>query len=174
MTTKTTTTSGDATAGATNTNYGLSFSTAMVQLPLMVRESGAGSAAKIRTPDDIKQMCSDMVDLAQESFQVICLNAQNKATDRVLVTLGVLDASMVHPREVFRTAITRSAAAVVLVHNHPSGDCTPSAEDIRITRQLVDAGKIIDIKVIDHCVIGRGEDGAAAVMSMRESGLVEC
>jgi len=88
-----------------------------------------------------------------------------------MVTPGLADASLVHPREVFRTAIENTASAMVLVHNHPSGDSTPSAEDIRITRQLIEAGKIIDIKVIDHVVIGRSTNGSPAFLSMRESGL---
>jgi DNA repair protein RadC len=76
---------------------------------------------------------------------------------------------LVHPREVFRAAILDGAGAIILAHNHPSGDPTPSSEDIRITRQLVEAGKILDIEVLDHVVVGRGE---RPFLSLRESGLV--
>lgn len=156
-----------------NKGGGFSFSTAMIQLPLMVREGGgAGAAVKIRTPEDVRLVCADLRDVAQECFQVLLLDAKNCIVDRVLVSLGLVDASLVHPREVFRAAVQGSAAAVVLVHNHPSGDPTPSAEDVRITRQLVAAGEILDIKVLDHCIIGRdSSSGAAAVLSMREEGL---
>ena len=151
--------------------HGLSFSTAMVQLPLMVRESGADNGERISSPEKVLEICADLQNLAQESFQVITLDAQNKMVDRVLVTLGLANASLVHPREVFRTAIMQNAAALILVHNHPSGDPTPSAEDVRITRQLVEAGKIIGIKVLDHCVIGRRTATRPGVLSMREEGL---
>ena len=79
-----------------------------------------------------------------------------------------------HPREVFRKAIRESSASVVLAHNHPSGDPTPSAEDVRITRQLVEAGRVIDIKVLDHVVLGRlSADRDRAYVSLREEGLVD-
>ena len=143
----------------------------MVQLPLMVRESGSGSAVSIRTPEDIAGVCSDLRGLAQECFQVLCLNTKNQVLDRILVSLGLVDASLVHPREVFRSAIVAGACAVVLVHNHPSGDPTPSAEDVRVTRQLVQAGEILDIKVLDHVIIGQPGAGGPGWCSMREEGL---
>ena len=90
------------------------------------------------------------------------------------MTQGILDASLVHPREVFRLAIREATAAIVLVNNHPSGDPTPSPEDIRITRQLVDAGKVIDIRVLDHVILGRTIRGSGRnYTSMREEGLVQ-
>lgn len=125
-----------------------------------------------RTPEDIVNFCSDMRDSAQEMFVVVCLNTRNRIIDRVMVSLGIQDSSLIHPREVFRPAILKSAAAVVLVHNHPSGDPTPSAEDIRITRQLVEVGKIIDIRVMDHVIIGRPEGMNKGYLSIRESGVV--
>ena len=126
----------------------------------------------VRTPDDVNRLCSDIAELAQEAFQVISLDSKNRLINRHLVSLGLLDASLVHPREVFRTAIEDSASAIVLLHNHPSGDCTPSAEDIRITRQLIEAGKIVDIHVTDHVIVGRArKDSSPAYLSMREAGL---
>jgi DNA repair protein RadC len=112
--------------------------------------------------------------LDTEHFWVLHLNAKNQLRARPLcVTRGLLDASLVHPREVFRSAISGATAAVVLAHNHPSGDPQPSAEDIRITRQMVEAGRIIDIKVLDHVVIGRPGGGRdQAFVSLREAGLV--
>jgi DNA repair protein RadC len=144
----------------------------------MVRESmrdGNGSPVRARTPADIAALCADIRDSAQEAFLVIDLTAKNTVIDKRLVTLGILDASLVHPREVFRGAIVNTAAAVVVAHCHPSGDPTPSAEDIRITRQLVDAGRILGIRVLDHVVIGRPDatgPGTPGFLSLREAGLV--
>ncbi len=147
------------------------YATAMIQIPLLVRED---SGVKIRTPDDTLNVCKDMSHYAQEQIAALLLDAKNGLISRVMCTMGVLDASLVHPREVFRPAIERSAAAVVLVHNHPTGDTQPSVEDIRITKQLVSAGKIIDIRVLDHMIVGWDRDGAMPTyLSMREAGLAE-
>lgn len=143
----------------------MDYNSALIQLPLVCESTGKS----IRTPKDTYNVCKDLENCAQESFQTILLNTKNHMINRVLVTLGLVDSSLVHPREVFRTAIQNSASAIVLVHNHPSGDPTPSAEDIQITRKLVEAGRILDIKVLDHVVIGRGD---TAFLSLRESGLV--
>ena len=154
----------------------MNYHPALVQLPL-VREVGK---QRIVTPADVYRVCSDIADLAQEAFHLLTLNAKNCLINRHMISLGLADASLVHPREVFRAAIADGASAVVVVlaHNHPSGDCTPSAEDLRITRQLIEAGKIVDIKILDHVIIGRpvepvGEQpGRAAFLSLRESGMV--
>ena len=156
----------------------MNFTTAMVQLPL-VRETGT---SPVKTPDDVCQICGDMRDWAQEGFHILSLNTKNRLINRHMVTLGLANASLVHPREVFRPAITDNASAVVLVQNHPSGDPTPSAEDVRITRQLIEAGRIIDIKVVDHIIIGRPDNGPTvnqgdpngrSHMSMREEGICQ-
>ena len=132
----------------------------------MVKE---GTAATCRTPEDAARLLADTAQLAQEAFTVITLNTKNRVIDRHLVTVGLANASLAHPREVFRPALLDGAAAVIISHNHPSGDPAPSAEDIKITRQLVEAGKILDVPVLDHVVIGRGE---RPFMSLREAGLV--
>ena len=148
-----------------------------VDLPL-VREGmqdANGSPVRARTPADVAALCAEIGQFSQEAFIVIDLNAKNNVIDKRLITLGLLDASLVHPREVFRGAIVNNAAAVVVVHNHPSGDPTPSAEDVRITRQLVEAGRILSIRVLDHVVIGRPDaigPGSVGFLSLRESGLV--
>ena len=129
--------------------------------------------SKASSAKDVCLFCNDMKDAAQEMFVVLCLNTRNRIIDRVLVSLGIQDASLVHPREVFRPAILKSAAAVIIVHNHPSGDATPSAEDIRITRQLIQAGQIIGIKVLDHVIIGRPDADTKGYVSFRDNGLVE-
>jgi DNA repair protein RadC len=132
--------------------------------------------AVVRTPEDVSSLLGPQARvLESEVFWVIHLNSKNVARGKPkAVTRGLLDASLVHPREIFREAVRLSAAAVVLAHNHPSGDPTPSAEDIRITRQLIDAGKIVDIKVLDHVVLGRpGLTAGRPFRSMREEGLVK-
>jgi DNA repair protein RadC len=109
---------------------------------------------------------------------VVLLSARNTIKGWSMVSVGLADSSLVHPREVFRAAVVGCAVAVVVMHNHPSGDSNPSAEDIRITRQLVDAGRILDIKLMDHVVIGQERtlpDGAKVKghTSLREAGLVD-
>lgn len=148
----------------------MNFATAVVQLPL-VRETGHKEL--VRSPADMARLCADVRELAQESFHVIMLNAKNRVVNRHMVSLGIADASLVHPREVFRQAIVDNAASIVLLHNHPSGDPTPSAEDIRITRQLIEVGKIVDIKILDHVIMGQESENQPGFLSMRESGLCE-
>jgi len=93
-------------------------------------------------------------DLRQEEFHALLLNTQHRIIRSVLVTRGILDASLIHPREVFRSAIVESAAGVILVHNHPSGDPSPSKEDRVVTRELVAAGSAVGIPVLDHVIVG--------------------
>ena len=95
-----------------------------------------------------------MRDRKQEVFKVVLLDARNKLIKEVTVSEGSLTASIVHPREVFKPAIIESAASVIFVHNHPSGDATPSQDDLKITTQLVEAGRFIDIRVLDHIIVG--------------------
>ncbi len=95
--------------------------------------------------------------LRKECFIVVLLNTSHHVIRDVVVAEGSLNAVVIHPREVFRIAIAESAAAIILVHNHPSGNTEPSKQDITITRQLVEAGKIVDIRVLDHLIIG-GDD----------------
>lgn len=123
---------------------------------------------RIRTPRDVyERMRLAMRDLPHEEFHVLLLNTQNEILRDLPVTRGTLDASLVHPREVFRPAILEAAAGIVLVHNHPSGDPSPSAEDRAVTRQLVEAGKQIGIDVLDHVVMGEGR-----YVSFVEAGLL--
>lgn len=123
---------------------------------------GQGPAGdRVRGPADVHARMGPLLrDLSQEEFHALLLNAQHRVLRTVLVTRGILDASLIHPREVFRPAVTEGAAAVILVHNHPSGDPTPSAEDRTVTRQLVQAGRTIGIPVLDHVVIGDGRFAA--------------
>lgn len=111
----------------------------------------------IRGPADVfRRMGPRLRDVPQEEFHALLLNARHRIVREVLVTRGILDASLIHPREVFRLAVSEGAASVILVHNHPSGDPHPSSEDRAVTRQLAAAGRALGIPVLDHVVIGRG------------------
>ena len=101
----------------------------------------------------------------QEQFVVACLDTKHRVQCIVRVTVGTLDASLVHPREVFKPAIIEGSAAVLLSHNHPSGNPEPSREDIQVTERLTEAGKIMGISVLDHIIHG---DGTGEVSSIRE------
>lgn len=112
---------------------------------------------RVTTPRDVyRRFELRLRDLRQEEFHVLLLNTQNAIIRDMMVTRGILDASVVHPREVFAPALAEAAAAVILVHNHPSGDPTPSPADRDVTGQLVDAGRVLGIPVRDHVVIGNG------------------
>jgi DNA repair protein RadC len=106
-----------------------------------------------------------------ESFQVVLLNTRRKLVRVERISQGTLDTILVHPREVFRPAIAANAAAVVLVHNHPSGDPTPSEADIKVTRDLIRAGQLLKIEVLDHVIIGRAtQERPKDYVSLRELG----
>jgi len=112
------------------------------------------AAPRIRSPEDVVRLVGPrMRDLAVEEFRLLALDSQSRVLRDVLVTRGLLNSSLVHPREVFRAAIAEAAAGVVLVHNHPSGDPTPSPEDQAVTRQLVAAGALLDLPVYDHVIV---------------------
>ncbi len=107
----------------------------------------------------------DLESLDREHFCILLLNSRNQITGKETVSIGSLDASIVHPREIFKNCIKKSAAAIILVHNHPSGDPSPSHDDLEVTRRLVDAGKLLGIHVLDHVIVARG----GRFVSLRES-----
>ncbi|MCI0433101.1 MAG: DNA repair protein RadC [Gemmatimonadetes bacterium] len=113
--------------------------------------------ARIQGPQDVYLRCAPLMrDLVQEEFHVLLLDVRHAVTAEYTITRGTLDTSVVHAREVFRPAILESAAAVILVHNHPSGDPTPSSLDEAVTASLVTAGDVVGIPVLDHVIIGDG------------------
>jgi len=141
---------------------------AALELGRRLAREGPSDRVRIRGPADVYERCApSMRDALQEQFRVLLLNTQHAVIREVVVTQGILDASVVHPREVFRPAIVESAAAVILVHNHPSGDPTPSPEDREVTHQLVAAGRILGIPVLDHVIIGD-----ARYVSLVEAGVM--
>lgn len=109
----------------------------------------------IRSPQDVSTLVmEDLRYLQQEHFVALFLNTKNRVIGRETLSVGSLNAAIVHPREVFRAAVKRSAASIICVHNHPSGDPAPSPEDIQLTNRLSEAGHIIGIEVLDHVIIG--------------------
>jgi len=121
----------------------------------------------LRTPEAVYEHLRSMCRLSKEAFRGLYLDVKGRLVHDEIVSLGILTMNLVHPREVFRPAIEHSAASVILVHNHPSGDPSPSAEDLRVTRQLVEVGKLVDIEVLDHVIIGR-----EGFVSLRRKGLM--
>ena len=113
----------------------------------------------------------DMSFLEQEHVKVILLNTKNRVQGIAPVSAGSLNSSVIRVGEVFKDAVRQQAAAIVLAHNHPSGDPTPSAEDVSITRKVVEAGQLLDIEVLDHIIIGRPGASGPGWVSLRERGL---
>lgn len=114
----------------------------------------------------VKAIRASIQDKAKEHFKLVILNTRNKVTGIIPISVGTLNASLVHPREVFKEAIRGSAASVILVHNHPSDDLEPSEEDIKLTRRMVEAGNIMGIEVLDHIIITRNN-----YLSLKSRGL---
>lgn len=117
---------------------------------LLMPDEGQGS---IRSPRDVCQAAASIRFEEKEHFLTLYLNARNVMIHKETVSIGSLNANIVHPREVFRPAIARAAAALILIHNHPSGDVTPSKEDLNLTTRLVDAGRLLGIEVLDHVIV---------------------
>ena len=120
----------------------------------------------IRSPDDVYgHFAQRMRWHQQENFMVLLLDGRNRLIRESRVSQGTLNASLVHPREVFRSAVREAAASLVLVHNHPSGDPAPSAEDLEVTDRLVEAGRVLGIRILDHVVVAH-----QCYFSFREEG----
>lgn len=121
---------------------------------------------RIGCPEDVFELLVEMVDHDREHFVALYLDARRRVIGQETVSVGTLTASLVHPREVFAPALQRRAATVVVAHNHPSGDPTPSAEDVALTRRLVRAGELLGVELLDHIVIGRW--GFASIRELGE------
>jgi len=113
---------------------------------------------KITNASDVFDLFHEKLkDEKQEHFYVLMLNNMNHVVEEKLISKGILDKTLIHPRELFRYAIKNSVSKIILVHNHPDGDSTPSKNDLEITEELAKAGNIIGIKILDHVIIGKGE-----------------
>src|SRR5262249_13089987 len=127
-----------------------------------------GARTLLSNPMDVYTAYAPLMeDLTHEVFRIALLDAQNGLLRDRVVSEGTLSASLVHPREVFKPAILESAASVILLHNHPSGDPTQSREDIRLTRQLVECANMLELRIHDHVIVGRGR-----FVSLAERGVV--
>ncbi len=141
---------------------------AALEIGRRLSAEAADEGEPMRGPRDVwRWYAPKMEGLTVEEFHVAILDAQHRLERDVLVSRGILNSSLVHPREVFREAIAERAASIVLIHNHPSGDPNPSSDDRAITSQLVAAGRLLDIPIQDHVVIGRGR-----YVSFAEAGLL--
>jgi len=138
----------------------------------LVKESAGNYdiQSPVSSPEAVYKAACDILELDEqpsEVFAILCLNTKNKIAGAHIISQGSLNSSIVHPREVFKAAILNNAASIVLLHNHPSGDPTPSREDIKVTKRLIEAGTLLGINVFDHVVIGDG-----TYISMKEKGLM--
>ncbi|KYG91641.1 MULTISPECIES: DNA repair protein RadC [Metasolibacillus] len=141
---------------------------AAIELGRRLAQKEIDSRYTIRSPEDAAAyLMPEMESLTQENFVALFLNTKNQIIHKQTIFIGSLNASIVHPRELFREAIKRSAASIICAHNHPSGNATPSPEDIDVTQRLQEAGIIIGIELLDHVIIGNHQ-----YISMKEKGLM--
>ena len=137
---------------------------AVLEFSRRVLDRGMGMDTPITSPADVLPEMRHIRDLKKEHFLAIFLNARNQIIKTETISMGSLNASLVHPREVFAPAVGISAASVILAHNHPSGDVTPSKEDISLTKRMVQAGQIMGIEVVDHLIVASDK-----FLSMKEA-----
>jgi DNA repair protein RadC len=141
---------------------------AAFELTRRLRARTPGERIVLSQPSQVFEAFAPLMeDLRREVFRIALLDAQNKLLRDCVISEGTLSASLVHPREVFKPAILESAASIILLHNHPSGDPTPSREDVRLTRQLVDCARLLDLRIHDHVIVGRGR-----YVSLAERGVI--
>lgn len=142
--------------------------TALAELSRRFNTYKSGDKYVISKPEAAaKLLMKEMQDLNKEVFKVVLLNTKNAVLKIVDVSVGSLNSSIVHPREVFNEAIITHSASIIICHNHPSGDPTPSEEDIKITQRLAEGGKLLGIEIIDHIIIGHG-----VYVSLKEKGIL--
>lgn len=126
-------------------------------LVLAALEYGKRSFSKapetVVTPEKVFELCADIRNSKREHFLAFYLNSRNTLIAREIISVGTLDTSLVHPREVFEPALRHNAANVIVAHNHPSGDCAPSEEDVLITKRLIQAGSLLGVELVDHVIV---------------------
>lgn len=147
----------------------------VMEVARRVLSQQAGDAPLLDRPEEVvAYMTPFIIGLEVEKFWVLCLNRKQRLIKRVEVTSGTAHASLAHPREVFREAIRESASCILCVHNHPSGDPTPSSADINVTRQLREAARAVQIDLLDHVITGRPERDPTALgfYSFRQAGIL--
>lgn len=128
---------------------------AVVEIGKRINRRGSHDKIKVTSPDVLANLLMDeMRFLFKEHFKIALLDTKNQILGIENISIGTLNASIVHPRDVFKVAIKRNCNSIILIHNHPSGDVEPSNEDINITRRLIDAGNLLGISILDHIIIG--------------------
>jgi DNA repair protein RadC len=141
---------------------------ASLELGKRLKNFRASTKVKINSPEDVAEIVmEDMRYLRKEHLRVLFLNTKNIVSDVKDLSIGSLNSSVVHPREIFSEAIRKSSSSIVICHNHPSGDPTPSQEDITITKRLFEVGKLVGIDLLDHIIIGDGK-----FVSLKEKGIL--
>ena len=149
---------------------------AAMELAQRLARESVGERPFVITPEQATAVLRERARVLQhEVFWALMLDTKNRLIgEPKQISQGTLNSSLVHPRELFKKAIEHSCAAIILAHNHPSGDPTPSSEDIKITKQLISAGEVMGIRILDHIVIGhRKHNSNTDFLSLRESGLVQ-
>lgn len=142
--------------------------TAALELGKRLAATGTGQRPIVNSPQDVARlMMEEMRYLDREHFKVITLTTKNHVLGIGQISVGLLNSSLVHPRECFKEAIRRNSNAIILVHNHPSGDPAPSREDVEVTRRMAQAGEILGIEVLDHVIIGDNR-----YISLKERGIL--
>jgi DNA repair protein RadC len=126
----------------------------------------------IDSPLAIADLCSEMRFLDREWLRVVLLNAKQHLIKVVTVSQGSVNESLAHPREVFKPAIVHSAYSFIMVHNHPSGDPSPSEADMRLTRRILEAARILQLQLVDHVIIGAPSPGRRSYFSFKEGGVI--
>lgn len=139
---------------------------AAIELGRRVMLAGPETRPQITSPEDAARLLGEMGFLEQEHMRVLLLDTKHRVMDALTLYKGSLNSSLVRVGEVFRDAIKQNCAAIILAHNHPSGDTSPSPQDIQVTEAVVEAGKLLDIKVLDHLIIGQQR-----FLSLREHGV---
>lgn len=148
---------------------------ALVEIARRIHRQAPASSPLLETPLAVAELLgADARSLQVEKFWILCLNRKNRLMRRVEVTSGTGQASLVHPGESFREAIRYGASAVIAAHNHPSGDPSPSKQDIQVTRQLREAGSVVNIPLLDHVIVGQAhcDPQAQGYYSFSEAGLI--
>ena len=131
------------------------------------RRLRADKRREILSAEDVWNLCADIRDSKKEHFAAFYIDTQNCLIERKIISIGTLNASLVHPREVFEPAVRLSASSVILAHNHPSGNCEPSQDDIEITKRRTEAGKILGMEIADHVIVAKDK-----FLSFKEQNLI--
>lgn len=137
---------------------------AAVELGRRFFDRASGRASRVRNAKEVSLYVHDMHEFPRECLRGIYVNGQHQIVHEELLSMGTLDSNLTHPREIFRPALEHSASGIILVHNHPSGFIEASPADIEVTKQLVEAGKLMGVAILDHVIVGKGKYGSVPVI----------